>query len=234
MSVIKKLVTLLRSSTREIGESVVDANATRVYEQEILDAKHAVDQAKAELSGVMAKEMQTARQIEKLRGEIERYEGMAVEALNQSQDGLAEEVADKVGGMEAELEAQTKAHAAYAVQVARLKDLIKQSEARIREHEREIAMAKTTESVDRATQSISENIGAGGSKLISARESLERIKQRHVDLADRMTASEQLDREFGQGALEHKLAQAGIGADADRKRKVMARIKARQAGPEAG
>ena len=229
MSVMKKVMTLLRGSVREIGETVVDANATRIYEQEILDAKHSIAQAKDDLAGVMAKEMQSARQIEKLQAEIERYEGLAVEALDKSQEALAEEVAGKVGGLEQELAEQTRAHAAYAVQVTRLKDLIKQAEARIREHEREIGVAKTTESVYRATRSISESIGQGGSKLMSARESLDRIKQRHEDLADRMTAAEQLNNEFGQGALEKKLAAAGVGDEAKRQNDVMARIRARQA-----
>lgn len=229
MSVIKKMMTLLRGSARELGESVIDANATRIYEQEILDARHSIDQAKGELTGVMAKEMQTARQIEKLRAEVQRYEGLAVEALNKSQEGLAEEVAAKVGALEAELDEQTQAHAAYAVQVARLKDLIKTAEARIRDHERELGMARTTESVYRATRSISENIGSSGSKLVNARESLERIKQRHEELADRMTAAERLDDELGHGALEKKLAAAGIGDESDRTRKAMERIRARQA-----
>lgn len=229
MSVMKKVMTLLRGSVREIGETVVDANATRIYEQEILDAKQSITQAKDDLAGVMAKEMQSARQIEKLQAEINRYEGLAVEALDKSQEALAEEVAGKVGGLEQELQEQTRAHAAYAVQVTRLKDLIKQAEGRIREHEREIGVAKTTESVYRATRSISENIGQGGSKLMSARESLDRIKQRHEDLSDRMTAAEQLDNEFGQGALEKKLAAAGVGDEAKRRSDVMARIRARQA-----
>lgn len=229
MSVMKKVMTLLRGSVREIGETVVDANATRIYEQEILDAKQSIAQAKDDLAGVMAKEMQSARQIEKLQAEIARYEGLAVEALDKSQEALAEEVAGKVGGLELELQEQTRAHAAYAMQVSRLKDLIKQAEGRIREHEREIGVAKTTESVYRATQSISENIGQGGSKLMSARESLDRIKQRHEDLSDRMTAAEQLNNEFGQGALEKKLAAAGVGDDAKLQRDVMARIRARQA-----
>lgn len=234
MSVMKKVMTLLRGSVREIGETVVDANATRIYEQEILDAKQSITQAKDDLAGVMAKEMQSARQIEKLQAEIQRYEGLAVEALDKSQEALAEEVAGKVGAVELELQEQTRAHAAYAVQVTRLKDLIKQAEARIREHEREIGVAKTTESVYRATRSISENIGQGGSKLMSARESLDRIKQRHEDLADRMTAAEQLNNEFGQGALEKKLAAAGVGDEAKRQRDVMARIRARQAAQGGG
>jgi phage shock protein A len=230
MSVIKKVMTLLRGSAREIGESVIDANATRIYEQEILDAKHSIDQARADLAGVMAKEMQSAREIERLRKEVARFEALAVEALNKSQEGLAEEVAAKVGTLEHELEEQTRAHASYAVQVAKLKDLIKTAEARIREHEREIGIARTTESVYRATRSISENLGSGGSKLVTARESLERIKRRHEDLADRMTAAEQLDNELGHTALERKLAAAGIGDSADRTRKAMERIRAQQAG----
>jgi phage shock protein A len=229
MSVIKKMVTLLRGSVREIGESVVDTNATRIYEQEILDAKHNIEQARGELTLVMAKEMQSAREIERLKGEVARYESLAVEALNKAQEGLAEEVAAKVATIEQELEAQTQAHASYVVQVAKLKELIKTAEARVREHERQLAMAKTTESVYRATQSISDSIGSGGSKLISARESLERIKQRHEDLADRMTAANQLENEMGHSALEKKLAAAGIGDSSDRARKAMERIRARQA-----
>lgn len=234
MSVIKKMVTALRGSVREIGESVVDANATRIYEQEIIDAKASIAKAKEELTGVMAKEMQTARAIEKLQIEVARYEDMAVEALDKTKESLAEEVADKIGAMELELQEQARAHAAYSVQVARLKDLIRSAEAKIREHEREIGVAKTTESVYRATQTISDSLGQGGSKLVSARESLERIRKRHEDLADRMTAAEQLDNEFGNGALQRKLQDAGIGDDARRKQAVMERIRARRApGPAA-
>lgn len=229
MSVIKKMVTLLRGSVREIGESVVDANATRIYEQEISDARHNIEQARGDLTLVMAKEMQSAREIERLKGEAARFESLAVEALDKAQEGLAEEVAGKVAAIEQELEAQTQAHAAYAVQVVKLKELIKTAEARVREHERQLAMAKTTESVYRATQSISDSIGSSGSKLVSARQSLERIKQRHEDLADRMTAAEQLESEIGHSALEKKLAAAGIGDGSDRARKAMERIRARQA-----
>lgn len=226
MSVIGKILTLLRGSARELGESVVDANATRIYEQEIVDARNAILKAKDELTGVMAKEMQSAREIERSRGEMLRLEGLAVEALNKGEEGLAEEVAAKVADLEAELDAQTRAHADYALQVAKLKELIKTAEAKVREHEREVAMARTTENVYRATQSIADNLGASGSKLVSARESLERIKRRHEDLADRMAAAETLDKELGIKALETKLAEAGIGVDGERKAKVMARIRA--------
>lgn len=231
MSVIKKVVTLLRGSARELAENVVDANATRIYEQEIIDAKQSILEARSSLADVMAKEMQSSRAVSRLEDEVARYEGLALEALEKSQEALAEEVAGKVAALEQELEEQRKAQTSFAAQVSKLKELIKASEAKIREHEREIAIAKTTESVYKATQSISDNIGSGGSRLASARESLERIKQRHEHLADRMQAADQLDRELGEKALATKLAEAGIGQDADRQRKVMERIRARQATP---
>jgi len=230
MSVIKKLVTLLRGSARELGQSMVDANATRIYEQEITDAKASIGQAKTELTGVMAQQMQTAREIERIKADVLRHENMALQALDKQKDDLALEVAARVAALEAELQAQTEAHAAYALQVSRLKDLIRSAEARVREHEREIGIAKTTESVYRATQSISESMGASGSKLTSARESLERIRKRHEELADRMAAAEELDAEFGHRALERKLAEAGIGEDPKVKAQdVMARLRARRA-----
>lgn len=225
MSVIRKVVTLLRGSAREIGESVVDANATRIYEQEIIDAKRSVGEARTDLTAVMAKEMQSAREIERLKGEMSRFEKLALEALDKSQEALAEEVAAKVGSIEQELDEQTKVHAAYAVQVLKLKDLIKSAEARLREHEREVVMARTTESVYRATRSISDSIGNSGSKLVTARESLERIKQRHEELADRMQAADLLEKELGTTALETRLAAAGIGVDGDRTKKAMERIR---------
>jgi phage shock protein A len=228
MSVIGKIVTLMRGSVRELGDSIVDANGARIYEQEIVDARNAILKAKGDLTGVMAKEMQSAREIERVRAEIERLENLAVEALDKEKANLAEEVAAKIAEQEAELESQTQSHANYAVQVGRLKDLIKTSEARIREHEREVQITKTAENVYKATQAISENIGTSGSRLISAKESLERIKKRHEDLADRMTAAETLDREIGSRALEAKLAEAGIGENSRRKEKAMERIHARR------
>ena len=231
MSVIKKLVTLLRGSAREIGQSVVDANATRIYEQEIIDAKASINEAKTELTGVMAKEKQSAREIERIQGDIRRHEDMAVQALDKANEPLALEVAERVAALEAELAEQTQAHAAYALQVNRLKDLIRAAEGRVREHEREIGIAKTTESVHRATQKISDSMGASGSKLVSARESLDRIKKRHEDLTDRMAAADELDAEVGHRALERKLADAGIGDNPKaRTAEVMARIRARHAG----
>lgn len=234
-SVFNKMLSLVRGSAREIGQSLVDANAMKIYEQEVHEARSAVATAKGELTRVMAKNTQTAREIERLSTEIGRYETLAVEALAKQKEELAEEVAGKVAELEAERDEQTRAHAEFTVTIAKLKEQIGAAEARLREHDRELAVARTTESVYKATSTISEVVGASGSKLMSAKESLERIKQRHTDLADRMKAAEDLDLEFGTRALDKKLAAAGIGDSSDRKAKALERIRQRhQADSEKG
>ncbi len=235
MAVFSKILTMLRGDVRSIGQSIVDNNANTIYEQEIVEAKAHVATAKHDLTAVMAKEMQATREIARLGMEMRRYEDLALEALQKKQEGLAEEVAAKVADLEVALAEQSAAREQFAGHIARLKDLIRNAEATLREHERELAMAKTTESVYRATATISQNMGSSGSKLMSAKESLERIKQRHQDTADRMQAADVLEGEFGNKALERKLAAAGIGDTAERKAQVMARLQARlHPAPDAG
>ncbi|MBI1889720.1 MAG: PspA/IM30 family protein [Burkholderiales bacterium] len=227
MAVFSKILTMLRGNLREIGQSVVDGNATTIYEQEIVGAKNHVAVARQDLTAVMAKEMQTGREIERLQEEIRKFEGLAMQALQKNEAGLAEEVAAKVADLEAALTEQNAARNEFAAHVVRLKELIRNAEATLREHERQLTMAKTTESVYKATATISQSMGSSGSRLMSAKESLERIKQRHQDMADRMQAAEALEGEFGSKALESKLAAAGIGDKANRKAEVMARLQAR-------
>lgn len=229
MAIFSKILTMLRGDLREIGQSVVDQNATTIYEQEIVEAKAHVAKAKQDLTALMAKQMQSAREIERLQKEIASYEDKALQALLKNEGALAEEVANKIAGLEAALAEENAAHQSFGEQLQRLKGLIVNAEGTLRDHERQLTMAKTTESVYRATSMIEESMGSSGSKLLSAKESMERIKQRHQDLADRMQAREQLDGELSNRALDEKLAAAGIGDVQDRKAQVMARLKAKAA-----
>lgn len=234
MAVFSKILTMLRGDVRSIGQSIVDNNASAIYEQEIVEAKAHVAAARQELTAVMAKEMQAAREIERLARELTRFESLALEAMQKNENGLAEDVAQKVADIEVALAEQGAARDEFVGHIARMKGMIRTAEASLREHERELAMAKTTESVYKATATISNSMGHSGSKLMSAKESLERIKQRHQDMADRMEAADVLEGEMGNQALERKLAAAGIGDTVSRKSEVMARLQARLHASEAG
>jgi phage shock protein A len=228
MEFFKKLITAIRGGGREIGEAILDSQGIRIYEQEIEDAKAAIKQAEEDLTGVMAKEMQAGREIERLEKESSDYEKKALELLDKGDETLAAEVAGKIAELETELENQKQAKGRFAEHVTKVKEMIKQTHAKIREHEREIAMVKTTENVQKATVSISQHMDGGSSKMVAAKESLERIKQRQQDKTDRMSAAETLKAELSGATLEEKLKAAGVGDDEDRQKQVLARLKAKR------
>lgn len=227
MEFIKKLLTAIRGGGRELGEAVLDSQGIRIYEQEIDDAKQAIKEAESDLTGVMAKEMQAGREIERLEQAITSYEEKAMSALDQGNEELAGEVAAKIAELELELETQNAAKKQFSAHVENVKDTIKNTHAKIREHEREIAMVKTADKVHKAAKSISQHMDGGSSKMVAAKESLERIKHRQQDESDRMAASESLNAEMSGQSLDDKLKAAGIGDDADRKKQVLERLKAK-------
>lgn len=224
-SIFGKLLTALRGGAREAGEAIMDANSTRIYAQEIEDAKNNLSQAKRELTNVMASQTKGTRDVKQLQDDIAKYEKAALAAVEKNEEELALSCAEKVGELQSELTTQQQVLAQTAAQVNKLKALIKQSETTIREHERELKMVKTTESVQKATQSITNTQHAGANKLLNAKSSLDRIKERQQHTFDQMDAAEALENEMGSGSLDDKLAQAGIGGSSNSASDILAKLK---------
>ena len=225
-SVFDKLWTALRGGVREIGDAIVDANGIRIFEQEIKDAEVNIATAKKSLTEVMARKMQAARKVEELTKSIQQNEGFAEKALAQNNEALALDVAGKIAEMENDRTEQAGIVARLDGQIEQLKTHIKKAEKLIADHERELALVRTTESVQKATEQVVENVAANNSALNSARESLERIKKRQEMKQDRLAAGDILAADLSDGGLDAKLEAAGIkGAKADAGA-VLARIKA--------
>lgn len=225
MSILKKIITAIRGGSREIGEAIVDSQGTRIFEQEIEDAKNNLNQAKHDLTDVMAKEMQTGRQIDALDIEISKHEQFVTDALKKDEDALALELAEKVSGFETEKAELQKSKNIYAEHVEKLKRLMEKTERELTDYERQLTMVKTTENVQKATATITDNFSATNSTLISAKESLERIRKKQEDFDDRYLAAEQLENESSGASLEAKMKKAGIGDSASGAQAVLERIK---------
>ena len=228
MSILRKIMTAVRGGAREVGELVVDANGTRIFEQEIKDAEHHMRKAKHDLTDVMAKQMQASRQVQSLKSEIEEHEGYAVQALEKGDEALALEIAEKISRLETDLVDQQQVSDTFTGHVTRLKDLVRKSEKQIKEYERQLSMVKTTESVQKASAAITDNFASSSSKILSARDSLERIKKRQQDNFDRLEAAEQLDADDSDTSLDAKMKAAGIGEQSSSASSVLDRIKAKQ------
>ena len=228
MSIFKKIMTAIRGGASEVGEAIVDSNATRIFEQEIRDAENHLTKAKRDLTGVMAQQMAASRDVERVKREIIDHEGYAVQALEKGDESLALEVAEKIAQLENELATQQQSLDSYEGSANRLKELVKKSERQVAEYKRQLSMVKTTESVQKATSAITDNFSSSSSKLLSAKDSLERIKAKQQKFDDQMKAAELLDSENSDNSLEAKLKQAGIGATDTSANSVLERIKAKK------
>ncbi|ARU54279.1 MAG: PspA/IM30 family protein [Pseudomonadales bacterium] len=227
MSVLKKIMTAFRGGVREMGEAVVDANGIRIFEQEIRDAKEELRNAERNLTEVMAKKMQTERRISQLKEQVVENERYATQALEKGEEALALEVAERLARISGELSEQQNIVSTFTRHVDQLKAQISKARSTIADHERELAIVKTTESVQRATIQVTENIANKDSKLSSARESLDRIKQRQTDRQDRMEAGDILAAETSETSLDDKLKSAGIGSDPNSAAAILARLKSK-------
>ena len=224
MNILKKLMTAVRGGAREAGEAIIDANAMRILEQEIVDAKNNLHKGRVSLTEVMAKEMQTKRQIATIQTNITEHEGFAKEALEKGNEALALEIAGKISENESALNDQQTILSGFTGHIATLKSQIKQAEKTIAENERQLLMVKTTESVQKATMSVTDNIAANNSTMSSARESLERIKQKQQDRADKIVAGQVLQSELSDD-LASKMKASGIGSQESSAESILERLK---------
>ncbi|MGZ9897238.1 PspA/IM30 family protein [Shewanella gaetbuli] len=228
MGILNKILTAFRGGATEVGQSIVDANSTRIFEQEIRDAEKHLTKAKRELTDVMAKEMQASREVDRLKRSIAEHEGYAVQALEKENEALAIEVAEKISQLDQELAEQQSANDSFSAHASRLKELVKKTERQLSDYQRQLSMVKTTESVQKATATITDSFASSNSKLLNAKDSLERIKARQQQFDDRLKASETLAEENSDKSLHAKLAEAGIGEQKSNANAVLDRIKARK------
>lgn len=222
-------MTAIRGGASELGETIVDANSTRIFEQEIRDAENHLTKAKRDLTGVMAQQMSANREVDRLKREVVEHEGYAMQAMEKGDETLALAVAEKIATLESELATQQQALDSFSGSADRLKDLVKKSERQVAEYKRQLSMVKTTESVQKATSAITDNFSSSNSKLLNAKDSLERIKAKQQKFDDQMKAAEVLESENSDKSLEAQLKAAGIGGGSDNTaNSVLARLKAKQ------
>ena len=226
MSILTKIFTAVRGGAREVGESIVDANSVRIFEQEIHDAEAELDKAKRNLTEVMAKEMQASRKVESLTTEISNHEGYAKKALEKNNEALALEIAQQIMELQNDLAVQQKAQHSFSHHVTRLKGMIKKTGRALADMKRQLTMVKTTESVQKATKAITGNYASGSSSLLAAKESLDRVQARQQEMDDRLAAGEALQDEFDGKSLEAKMQAAGIMGDKDGASDILAKLRA--------
>lgn len=230
MAILAKMFTALKGGATEAGQAVVDHQALRILDQEMRDAEKELNAAKSQLTEVMAQRKSVEREAARLRSAVAEHEDYAAKALDKGDEALATEVAERIAQFEDELKLQEQAYAQYDSGVNQLKRSIKATERNIAAMKRQVSMVKATERVQKASAAANARFSGTATSMTSAAESLERIKKRQQERADRMEAAAQLANETEGGDLERRLKEAGIVSGGGGASDVLARIKAKRGG----
>ncbi|MCF7221692.1 PspA/IM30 family protein [Marilutibacter chinensis] len=230
MNIWSKLLTALRGGANEVGESIVDGQALRILDQEIRDSDAELRRSKEALAEIMAKHKLAEARLAKSSEKVTEYEAYALKALESGDETLAREVAGKIAVLEGSRDTEQAQVEQFAASIADLRRAITQAETNIRRLKQQVDTVKATESVQRAQTTVAHRYSGSQSKLQTALESLERIKLKQAERGARMEAAAELAKEEGQDAVDARLKDAGIIADAASAESVLERLKQKQAG----
>lgn len=229
MNIFNKLETALRGSVSEVGQAIVDTQAIRILEQEMRDAKSALDDAKTNLTAIMAEKMAVDRNVKHLKDKIKDHEGYALQALDKGDETLASDLTNKIANIEYDLKIQQGIVDEYVIKITHLKKLIHNSEHNIQAMDREVSVVKTTESVQQANDLVSAKFSGSDSSLRNATELLERIKKHQQKRQDQAAAAIELEIDPISNELHDRLEKAGIVKSYHSGRSVLTRLQKQSA-----
>jgi phage shock protein A len=210
IAMLDRLWTLMRARAHSAGETITDAHALEILEQQIRDAADGVREAARQLATLMASEMQDRRALDAARTRLAKHERYALAALARDEEALARDLAASIGGDERERDQLTDRVAETVAAITRLRGTIATAEQRIATLRRELAAARARAALRRTNSRIAQRCDGAASALDQAEATLARIRERDAQSADYEAAAEILRREADGTSLHESLYAAGI------------------------
>jgi phage shock protein A len=225
MAIIEKLFTLIRGTATEAGQSIVDANALKILDQEIRDADSALQQSRTDLTKLMAERAVGNNKLTDKLAKLQEYNNYIPQLLAKGQRDLALEVSGKIATLEGDVADDQKIIGDTDTNIAKLQTSIKQAEMTVDRLKRQVDTVKATASVQRAQESIAAKASGSNARLRTAVDSLDRIKQQQELKSAQIDAANQLEAQANGGELEQKLQAAGIVPGGQAAEDILARFE---------
>ncbi len=225
MNIWAKMMTALRGGVNEAGEAIVDTQALRILDQEVRDATEELKYSKDGLATIIARQKLAEEKCSQYKNSIAEYEGYASQAIEKGDETLALEVAQKIADLENNLNSEVEAKAGYEASANELRGAIKLADQNIKRLKQQVDTVKATENVQRAQAAVAERHSGTNSKLRTAMESLERIKEKQQLKTAQMQAASELAKETSEDSLQEKLQAAGIAPAGKSAQDVLDRLK---------
>lgn len=225
MNIWAQLIRALKGETNEVGETLLDSHAIHILDNEVRVASIELKQSRDALAELMAKQVLANEQVDVLVNSIAEHEGYALKALEQADDALALEVAEKIVSLEADKAQEMSIRDAYQHSLRDLQRVIKQSELNLKRLKQQVDTIKATESVQRAQATVASRHVGANKRLQTAQDSLERLKERQSIKTARFEAVIESDGHARKDALLEKLEKAGIKTGSRGANDVLNRLK---------
>ncbi len=225
MSVWSKIITALRGGVNEVGEAIADSQALRILDQEIRDAEEELKNSKDSLAEMMAGQKVAEQKCTSLNAKITEFEDYAIQVLEKNDEALALDLAGKIADLEKQLNAEQNACNGFTRDTDALRDAIKRADQNIIQLKHEVNTVRATEDVQRTQASVSQRHSDSNSRLTTAIDSLERIKEKQALKNARFNAEQELAEDLSEDTLNQRLEAAGIISESMTADTVLARLK---------
>jgi phage shock protein A len=190
---IEKLATAVRGGTREVLETAVDANAQRIFAQEIYECETNLRQSKQHLAQVMAEKLHLQRQMEAHQTRMAGKESAIRAQLQQGNEAAALPLAEELAQQESWLKTQQRQQHQLAAYEQRLLHTLKTAASKLEHYRAELRMAQATTHAQQAVGKLAGQPNAHSETFARMQDSLERIQQRHNAFDDKLEAMQQID-----------------------------------------
>lgn len=227
MNLWLKLITALRGGANEAGEAIVDAQALRILDQEVRDAEEELKNSRDSLAEMMARQKVSEQKCTKLNDEIAEFEDYAIKALEKNDESLAQELAEKIADLENQLNTEQNAHDEFEDSTENLRSAIKQADSDIKRLKHQVDTVRATENVQRAQEAVAQRHSGSHSRLTTAMDSLERIKEKQALKTAQFSAAQELAEDASDDTLQNRLEAAGITTGSLNGDAVLARLKSK-------
>lgn len=230
MSVWKQMVALVKGTAHEAGQSVVDAKALTILDQQMRDAGSAQAKARDDLATLTARRRMIEKDLEALTAQRGKYESSARAAMAKGDMDLARQVAERLATIEAEQSTKTPQIADMRTAEDRIRGIIAQGDGKIEALRRDVEVVRANESVQKAQAAVATNFGGAVGSLGSAADSLKRIKERQLIQDEKFKAQGELEDMRTGADLDNKLRDAGLLQGSSSADDILARLSAPPAG----
>jgi|GEM_PF-2024003 len=131
------------NNTRGSAEVLLDANAVRIFEQEIVDVEHTIYQRKKSLSELIMAKKQLSREIDSIENLIKKREQQARTLMvTDDESELVEEVAAEIAEYELSLEAMREQQLSQEKRIQSGEKCLRLALKEVRNYRRDLRMAK--------------------------------------------------------------------------------------------